>query len=403
MWPRRPKTTPDYAQIFKSFVSTLGRQCEPGDLDSSSSQPPSINSPLWHLRDLLATLDASTAGSTRPFTYCAGQILSLTPTGYCGLRDGHFCLGVSSAFYYCCAESAIRLMQSDKTFVGLGTPVGAVVETSEDGLPRPWGSMWQRELVAFQQSCAPATTERPFDPWSQPRYAKNFRLTDTVRMACAHYVMQVMMQFLWSHEVAHAISGHLPYLAERQQEHTLREDWIETPADKHLSTAVRFWMEYDADTSAIQTLLHATSTGVLLHPTGVEEIDANLGLRLRLDAMAIVLTLFVIFFEHDWSKPPSETHPQAYNRIFVAVITAIEFLSKRSADIKAVIPAIVGDLKALVRANSVYRPLWMFFSPLTAQLARTEYNDLVAQVSGEVSEIRRHSYFDEHGQLKAKD
>jgi hypothetical protein len=388
--------------IFHKFVASLGPKFAVADIDASSEHPPSPSSDLRGMADIIRAIEARTARTSHPFRYCAGKIASTTPTGYCSYVDGQYCLGITTAFYYCCYEAAFRLFQSNQTFRDIDPPAEAPPpDLDEDGIHRPWGFFWVQLLRAHVDRFARPEDATPFDASATPDYEASFAVPSPLRTACATYVMFMMMRFLWHHEFAHAISGHLPYLIERKRIRTLSEnDWLDLPADKQLDTAVRVWMEHDADTSALKTLLNETLEGGTVTRTGVEAVDDDIALRIRLDVMAFVLALLVIFFQHDWTSGPG-THPDPYSRIFVTVSTAVQFLQRAHPDSGPITNAVMEDIKGLIRANRNYLPLAMFFTQLTVQLAFDEYNDLVARVDPELPRVRAHSFFDKDGLLRA--
>lgn len=388
--------------IFHAFVASLGPEFAVGDIDAASGHPPGPSSNLSGMADIIRAIEANTAGTSHPFRYCAGTIASQTPTGYCSLVQGQYCLGITTAFYYCCYEAAFQLFLSDQTFRDVDPPaVAPPPDLDEQGIARPWGFRWTRLLQAHVERFSRPEDATPFDPSASPEYEASFAVPSPVRAACATYVMLVMIRFLWQHEFAHAISGHLPYLIERKRLHTLSEDdWLDLPVDKQLATAVRVWMEHDADTSALKTLLNDTLAGGMVRRTGIDAVDNDAALRIRLDVMAFVLVLLVIFVRHDWMSDPG-THPDPYSRIFVAVSTAIQFLQSAHPDATPITQAIMGDLRALVHANRAYLSLSMFFAPMLVQLEFDKYNDLVSRVSAEVPRVRAHAFFDESGLLRA--
>jgi hypothetical protein len=138
----------------------------------------------------------------------------------------------------------------------------------------------------------------------------------------------------------------------------------------------------------------------MVRRTGFDVVDNDVALRIRLDVMAFVLVLLVIFMRHDWMTDAG-THPDPYSRIFVAVSTAIQFIERAHPDAAPIASAIMGDLKSVVHANRAYLSLSMFFAPMLVQLERDKYNDLLSRVSAEVPHIRAHSFFDEAGLLRA--
>lgn len=388
--------------IFEQFVASLGVAFLPGELVGSSLHSPAPDSPIAHYSDILRYVAASPVGVAPPFKYCAGLVYSNIPTGYCSYVADHFCVGVTTAMYNCCLEASLRTFQSDQTFVDIGRLSKPPTNGGGNALePVPWGFKWREELR--KREAAPHRVGTAFDPWSVPEFANALAVACPVRRACAEYVAQMMITFLWSHEVAHAISGHLPYLQHHSNVRTISEnDWFDpTQEEKYLYTATRLWMEHDADTSAINTLLASNMSGVVIHKTGVAEIDGNQDLRLRLDVEAIVLTFLIILFQYDWGSDGSGSHPDPLRRMFVGVMSAITLIRATHSDAARIATAILQEIRALVLANrGLHQPLTMFFAPLTVDLATKEYNDLVAQVAPQIPKIRAFSYFDANGRLE---
>ena len=398
------------ATIFKNFVDSLGSEFAPGELLATTTRPPPPDSELWHLEGVIKYLTATTATTRRPFRFTAGRICSVKPTGYCSLVQKYFCIGVTTSMYYCCFEASVRCLQSDKMFVGVGQPdrpANVKAAQQQSDIPRPWGFEWRDGFECYMHSLpndSSASTDPPlFDPEADPRYAASLRISCPVREACAHYVASLMMKFIWGHEFAHALSGHIPYLSGHNSVRTLSEnDWYEQPQEqKYLSSAIRQWIEHDADMSAINTLLLATLQGEILYKTGITAVDSDRDLRLRLDVMAFVLTILIILFQFDWNALSESQHPDPMKRLNVGVMTAIEMIRAEHPNPMPVSASILQDLGALGWANRCYLPVCLLAIPSVAHtLMVTEYNDLVAQVSSEISSIRQHSYFDADGLLR---
>jgi hypothetical protein len=397
--------TADAVLKFNEFVEALGENYAPAKIYAASAREHAFDSPIWDLKDLLDHLEAGKGPSNTRLNYCAGLIASVKPTGYSSHLDGCFCMGVTTAMYFCCTEMSITCMQSEHMFKDVGELKGVTQERGRSEMPSAWGFRWRDELEEwYRQHCQSADFARmTFDAWTIPSYAEKFTVACPIRKACAEYLMRMMITFLWHHEFAHVISGHLPYLRELEQveNKTLSENdfWFEkTQEEKYLYAAIRLWIEHDADTCAVRGLLLNNLQGIKIHPTGHAEIDGNPALRARLDIVAFLLVLLIIYFQYDWKEATGGTHPDPLKRIAVVVLTCADFLLKNSPDGERVARAVAEEIQGLARASTNHLFLIpMFFGPPPFNYLAQEYNDLLAQVAEIIPQVRKHSFFDANG------
>lgn len=393
-------------RAFEHFVAGLGEAYLPGRILGSSGDALSDFSPLLHYAEPLRWLEGL-QGASRVFRYCAGEIHSNVSTGYCGLHHGHFCFGLTTGMYNSTLEMSTRTFQSDVTFREIGrlsAPPGPRGEAEELEL---WGSGWLKcllRLAARKKKSAADGRPPVVDVWSDPEFAARMMIPCPVRRACAEYVAWMMSAFMWGHEFAHAISGHLPYLERSMKVTRISEDeWFEpSPQQQNLYANLRLWMEHDADTSAIRNLMVANLTGVRLRRVGVPQIDEDRGLRLRLDVQAIVLTFLTLLFQYDWVGSEADRHPDPLRRLFVAMSVIFECFRAYHLAPERLTALVMEDLRALTMANAtINHPLAFLFTSISRDIFTTEYNDLVEAVSAEIPKIRSYSYFNESGVMRA--
>lgn len=255
----------DYADRTKRTVFAPHGAVEDDQLFSASLD--SINA------HIAAMPQSYRAGSDHAYQSSFGFVESGLPNAFADEADGQFVTGIHTGLVvtihefslFCFAQSSFQRM--------IGQPDKEVSPKAAKGMP-PGVTLLLASIKADQD-------KQFLDRFVMPQCPH--------RTAAAHYLTLLMLRFVWLHEAAHGLLGHIEYLKARKALmpmglNELHMDEL-VPGDVIIDNRILQCMEFEADSWAL-----AKSIGI--QRDGVENVD---GIAVLPFDLRIRLTLFGIY------------------------------------------------------------------------------------------------------------
>jgi hypothetical protein len=210
-----------------------------------------------------------------------------------------------------------------------------------------------------------------------------------VRRAMAHFLTQLMLRFVWFHELFHGLNGHCGFLATRNGEleiHEMADDQMGLVSVSDLSVAglsaekVLHCFEIDADRAAFWLLFKLQLAN---DEPFVEFLQKPLSQRLRLTFLATFRMIFMFEQSSRRNASSGNTHPVPYNRLHNLIRTAA---SQFRDDLQGTFRECLDDLRHLEKPI----PTLIKRDKLLMDLRNLKFQEAFDKVECDLQELRKH-------------
>lgn len=236
-----------FAEFAKQHLNTVA--FEP-DFDLQKEQV--FAASLGSFRDLARAVDGVTNAAGMMLSIDAGFVETMTPNAFASYHDGVHHVGMHSALMATILELALFVFTQATIFPGVGD---ASKETSPS-----FGADDVPGMYLLKTTLA----ERKVDPQQD----KGRIPIDPDRYVAAVYLAVLMSRFVWMHELAHCLAGHVLLVQDLQIASTVNEVseplrlvGIHDRKRAEEARRVRHEIEFEADRIAIVNLLQVQLDG----------------------------------------------------------------------------------------------------------------------------------------------
>lgn len=185
------------------------------------------------------------------------------------------------------------------------------------------------------------------DSWSIPQ--------DAERREFAEDLAQLLLRYVWFHELYHCLNGHVGFLQQFDQHATLHEfPAAETALVKNVQQTAtvllpdtRQLMELDADRTALWACFKVQTGGIENIPSIAERSAAQ-----RLHLTLFAACLMTVMFDHVANSadgPDQQSHPRADARLQNFIRTVASQLADEIGDVRPLFLSVMRDMHALRR------------------------------------------------------
>ncbi|MCR9089218.1 MAG: hypothetical protein NXH97_21045 [Rhodobacteraceae bacterium] len=289
------------AMAFEEFVrKELGATTFATSLDDPKTQ-------LFHLsrqsfEDLSAwTKDARNAAG-EPVALLSGYVDVMRPNAFADRWQGHQIVAMNSSLFAAASEFALFCFTQPSFFPDIGDPSK---ETGPSPIDDRVPGIWLLDYTAGGGHVGDAHSDQVI-----PK--------DTDRYFAGLWLGQLMARFVWLHELAHAVNGHVNYAGRNGLSTRLYElpmDAIETsgPQPMPLDPETSKCLEFDADQSAFYGSLNIQKHDI----ENIESIAAfDRPTRTQLALFAAYAMIWLIEqFEGWYSANARDSHPEPSLRL----------------------------------------------------------------------------------------
>jgi hypothetical protein len=180
--------------------------------------------------------------------------------------------------------------------------------------------------------------------------------SDPQRQLTAHFLTQLMLRFVWLHELYHGLNGHTGLLAseragtvlnEMPDESALGLIEVEPEVDAKKHARLRHCMEYDADRSALWMLVRMQQ--IDFEPlSGLSDLPKSLRLALSIFAAAMMTFVFDQAAKRQ-ARQRGATHPLPQHRLVDLVRTLASNLTGSSGGVNLAFSTALAEMNELQR------------------------------------------------------
>lgn len=301
-----------------------------------------------------------------------GSVLNIE-CGFVKNYDFNGAAGVNQGLHCCLLDVNLVGAMTDLAMTALSIPdvLTDVGKPELEDVSRVTRRNWP---MGYALAVAPGVDDRePFERLTRP--------LDVTRRLCAVYLLQVAVDLLWRHEVAHVLLGHVDFALDSYSLRALNE---RSMGGKQFEVLP---MEVEADKHALLSCLDSASQGAVYFPRAGLELTTHQRYRCTILAASLVLWFWSYLEKHDRrndpSYKPSETHPPSVLRL-IQILTGIwEYFVRMNRDADGfiyVMDRIHDDLQAISQAHprfEILNPKKLYAPEMTD--AATKTHKFIAQ------------------------
>lgn len=291
----------------------------------------SLASFVQHLQAMAQPFNQS--GSA--FEVAAGYHEALTPTAFADWFEGCHIVGIHTGLAVTVQEFCLFCFAQADFFPSIGK---ARSETSPGASKGHIPGLWLLTETLKGMRSVPDTAPRivPVDP---------------ERHAAAIYLSILMMRFVWFHELAHGMLGHIDNLRSLSKvqsaeftELSLMEQGIGAGL---IDSQIAQCMEFEADSSALSKCLLIQHNG-LENIDGIKAMPSAVRMRLTLFGIYAMTWLFETFQAVLYRRKFSVTHPAPLTRLKMLQNMAVWELDDIKADTANITKDALGQLLSIL-------------------------------------------------------
>jgi hypothetical protein len=296
----------------------------------------SLQSIAEHMRWTERGIDSAGRG----FAVIPGFVERMTPNALADMHEGSHVIIAHQALLVTIFEFALFVFTQRELFPQIGNGAEEESPPAVDG-HAPGLMLLQKTLAG--EAIVPESDKR--------RVPK-----DADRHVAAAYLAQLMMRFVWLHELAHSYLGHVGFV--RHAGLALRLYEVPEPLD--LVEFTRPLADRARDSDALRALeLEADETAFLgccqIQLAGLENIDGikalDLDTRLGLTIFgAYAMTWLFSEYQNYMNSRRGYTHPEPYERMKAIYWLAVDQVAPKPAGFDVLHASIMKQFNSLVRA-----------------------------------------------------
>ncbi len=278
----------------------------------------------------------------RAFNHCgvafqaaAGYREALTPTAFADRFEGFHIVGIHTGLAVVIQEFCLFCFAQADFFPEIGNTDAEISPAAPEGhVPGLW-----------------LLTETLKGMRSVPDTAPRVVPVDPERHAAAVYLSILMMRFVWFHELAHGMLGHIDYLRSLSQDQSseftelsLMDQGIHAGM---VDSQIVQCMEFEADSSALSKCLLIQHNG-LENIDGIKALLPETRMRMMLFGIYAMTWLFEAFQSVLYQRKFSVTHPAPFTRLKMLQNMAVWELQDIGADTESITKDALGQLLTIL-------------------------------------------------------
>lgn len=324
----------DNTASFRSYIRAK-KQSNSIKLDGDDLVSMALDASMTSFEQHLRAMEQPFDQSGSAFKVAAGYHDALTPTAFADWFAGCHIVGIHTGLAVIVQEFCLFCFAQADFFPSIGD---ASAETSPSAPKGHVPGIWLLTETLKGMCEVPDTAPRivPVDP---------------ERHAASIYLSILMMRFVWFHELAHGMLGHIDYLRSLSggqtaefTELSLMEQGIGAGL---IDSQIAQCMEFEADSSALSKCLLIQHNG-LENIDGIKALPSATRMRLTLFGIYAMTWLFEAFQAELYRRKFSVTHPAPFTRLNMLQNMAVWELNDIKADAANITKGALGQLLAIL-------------------------------------------------------
>lgn len=328
------------ASVFTRFMRERYDAMPFTDMDGADPVAMLFAASLASLEQHLSAMADHHNKTGEAFRVAPGYVDALSPTAFAARLDGCHVIAMHTGLAVTIQELAFFAMAQADIFPGIGES-GAERSPRAEAGHAPGLRLLRATLASHGARLADASDDMP----------AAILPVDPERHVAAVYFAALAMRFVWMHELAHGLLGHVDMLRSLSGNGDSRIDelgLVRVAAAPGLDPILKQGMEFEADRWGLRRCLMVQHQEGLENIHGIAAMPQAQRLSMALFAVFTMTWLFEAFQAELYRQRRNLTHPAPFARLAMLRIAALEELQAKGLDGAAMVGEVMESVETLL-------------------------------------------------------